>query len=130
MLCKSVLESMERGGVHFFHPDSTFCLTNLTFNWFNSTDSISLRLLDRMKQLNSECPKVPGYGNCTCASIEMSFKVQNGETSFEFAADVDCSNLGLIELPDKLPMNTLQLNVSNNKVIYNPTNKQKSALIV
>lgn len=75
MLCKSVLESIERGGVHFVDPDATYCLSNQTFNWFNSTDSIPLRQLERMKQLQSECPYIPGYGNCTCEAERMTYEV-------------------------------------------------------
>lgn len=75
MLCKSVLESIERGSVTFMEPDFTFCLTNQTFHWFNSTDSIPLRQLERMKQLNSECPYIPGYGNCTCEQERMTYEV-------------------------------------------------------
>lgn len=115
MLCKSVLETLERS-VHFVDLDSTYCLTNQTYNWFNSTDSLSLRVLVRIKQLQTECPKVSGYGDCMCRPEQMHWKVQNGETAFHFTAKVDCSNLGLIELPDKLPMDTIELNVSNNNV--------------
>lgn len=115
MLCNAVLETIDRG-VHFVDLDATYCLTNLTFNWFNSTDSILLRQVVRIKQLQTECPKVPGYGNCTCGPEQMHYKVQNGETYFQFTAKVDCSNLGLIELPDKLPTGTIELNVSNNNV--------------
>lgn len=75
MLCKPVQESIERG-VIFVEPDSTFCLTNQTFNWFNSTDSIPLRQLELMKQLHSECPHFPGYGNCTCEPQRMTYEVR------------------------------------------------------
>lgn len=75
LLCKSVLESIDRGGVHFVDLDSTSCLTNQTFNWFMSTDSIPLRQLVRMKQLQSECPFIPGHGNCTCDAERMTYKV-------------------------------------------------------
>lgn len=75
MLCKSVLETIERGGVHFEDLDKTYCLSNQTFNWFNSTDSIPLRQLVRMKQLQTECPFIPGYGNCTCDAERMTYEV-------------------------------------------------------
>lgn len=114
MLCKSLLESMS--GYDFKDPDSTFCLTNKTFNWFNSTDRIPLRHLAHLKtkNLHSECPSIPGYGNCTCTAERMLYKEATNQ--WQFAAKVDCSRLGLIALPDKLPPSTLTLNVSNNNV--------------
>lgn len=117
MLCKAVLESIERGNVTFLEPDSTFCLMNQTFHWFNSTDSLPIRQLERMKQLNTDCPFIPGYGNCTCEA-EMPVEVKDeGTKTVQFsAAKVDCSNLGLIALPQNLPANTISLNVSNNSV--------------
>lgn len=75
MLCISLLECIERGSVTFVEPDSTFCLSNQTFHWFNSTDSIPLRQLELMKQLHSECPIIPGYGNCTCVAERMTYEV-------------------------------------------------------
>lgn len=39
-----------------------------------------------------------------------------GGSRLVFTAKVDCSGLGLINLPEKLPANTLSLNVSNNNV--------------
>jgi Leucine rich repeat len=50
MLCKSVLESIDR--FKFVDPDSTFCLTNNSFNWFNSTDSIPLRQLELINSVS------------------------------------------------------------------------------
>lgn len=75
MLCKSVLESLERGNIQFVDPNATYCLTNQTFNWFNSTDVIPLSQLIRMKQLQSECPYIPGKGNCTCDAETMTYEV-------------------------------------------------------
>lgn len=74
MLCKSVLESIERGGFLFVDPEATSCLTNQTFNWFNSTDSIPLRQLQRMKQLQTECPKF-GHIKCHCEAERMNYEV-------------------------------------------------------
>lgn len=48
-------------------------------------------------------------------------KLQQGEDGpkLVFAAKVDCSNMGLISLPDVLPLATITLNVSNNNVNIN-----------
>lgn len=75
MLCKSVSESLERGNIQFVNPNSTYCLTNQTFNWFNSTDVMPLSQLIRIKQLQSECPIIPGKGNCTCDTETMTYEV-------------------------------------------------------
>lgn len=143
MLCKSVLELIERGSVNFVDPDSTSCLMNQTFNWFNSTDMMPLRQLERVKQLNSECPRIPNFGNCTCEPERMGYEVswtlhqwipgniraanywcsnsfsaqvQDGGQQLVFAAKVDCSSMGLTEVPKALPMMTISLNISNNSV--------------
>lgn len=109
MLCKSILDSTERGGVHFVDPYNTSCLLNQTFHWFNSTDRMQLVQLERMKQLQNDCPR-----NCTCEAERMSY-----DETLIFSAKVDCSNLGLTELPMTLPHMTISLNVSNNNVSLN-----------
>ena len=113
MLCKLVLESIERGNVTFIEADSTFCLMNQTFQWFNSTDLLPIRQLEKMKQLNTDCPSIPGKGNCSCIPERMTYDEGN---NLVFAAKVDCSNLGLTSLPELLPGKTLSLNVTNNSV--------------
>ncbi|XP_037028171.1 protein halfway isoform X1 [Bradysia coprophila] len=116
MLCKSVQESLERGNLQFVEPNATYCLTNQTFNWFNSTDAIPLSQLIRMKQLQSECPSISGKGNCTCNAEVMTYEKQDGDIHLVPAFTVDCSGMGLTELPEKLPMNTRIFNVSNNNI--------------
>lgn len=74
MLCKSISEFIERPNVTFVEPDETRCITNQTYNWFDSVDLLPFRQLQRLKQLDSECPKIKGYGNCTCTP-QMSFAV-------------------------------------------------------
>lgn len=110
------MDSLERVGdrVSFVEPDSTFCLTNQTFHWFNSTESMPIKQLQSMMQLNSECPSIPGYGNCICEGERMSF--QSEDQHLIFTCKVDCSGLGLKELPSNLPNNTISLNISNNNV--------------
>lgn len=76
MLCKSVLELMDRGGMHFVDSEAASCLTNQTFDWFNSTDSIPLRQLEKLKQFKMDCPYIPGYGNCTCEAERMPYEVR------------------------------------------------------
>lgn len=75
MLCDSLLDSILRSSFKFVDPDATYCLLNQTYNWFNSTDYVPIRQLERWKRLHSECPKIPGYGNCTCDAEQMVFAV-------------------------------------------------------
>lgn len=116
MLCKSVYDSIERGNVTFIEADSTFCQTNQTYHWFNSTDPMPIRQLDIMKQLNSECPSFPGHGNCSCTPERLTYVENEEGTRMVYALKVDCSNLGLTSLPQTLPETTVALNVSNNNV--------------
>lgn len=120
ILCKPVLEAIERGNVTFIEADSTYCLMNQSYNWFNSTDSLPINELERLKQLNSDCPFIPGYGNCTCEAEQMPVELRDQATRIVqiVAAKVDCSNMGLISLPPTLPANTISLNVSNNSVSH------------
>lgn len=76
MLCKSISEFIERRNVTFLEPDATSCVINHTFHWFQSVDSLPLRQLQRMKQLDTECPQIDGYGNCSCAPERMSYEVR------------------------------------------------------
>lgn len=114
MLCDSVLDSIERSALKFIEPDDTFCLMNQTFNWFTSTDSVPLIQLESMKQLNSECPSIPGHGKCKCEAEQMDY--EKNAARLNFRAKVDCSGLGLTELPKQLPSYTVSLNVSNNNI--------------
>lgn len=85
MLCKSVLELIERGTVNFLDVEATFCLINQTFHWFNTTDMMPLRQLERIKQLNSECPRIPNVGNCTCEPEQMGYNVSGQHAQFTHA---------------------------------------------
>lgn len=117
MLCKSVLEAIDRVGYKFVAPDTTYCVANSTYSWFNTTETIPIRQLERVKQLQAECPSIPGHGNCTCESERMSYSSESHSLETNhliFTVKVDCSGLQLKELPKKLPANTLSLNVSNN----------------
>lgn len=47
MLCKSVTETMNNtgpgGAINFNHVNETFCASSLKYQWFNSTEMITLR---------------------------------------------------------------------------------------
>ncbi|XP_058127454.1 protein halfway [Anopheles ziemanni] len=109
MLCKSLLESL-KGGVKFKDPESTFCLTNRTFNWFNSTDSLPLHQLEMIQRVQDECPE-----KCTCELDRLNFDLNNTERK-TITTRVACTGLGLTKFPDRLPAGTVTLNISNNNI--------------
>ncbi|EAT36542.1 AAEL011387-PA, partial [Aedes aegypti] len=109
MLCKSLLESLKEG-IKFMDETSTFCLTNRTFNWFDSTDFIPLPQLLLSQRIQNDCPT-----NCTCALERLNFDLNNTDRK-TFTAQVDCSGLGLMDFPEHLPPDTVTLNVSNNNI--------------
>lgn len=111
--CKAVMESMSRPGIKYIDMDNTFCLMNQTFSWFNSSNYVPLTSLMRMKQLQDECPTFEGNRSCLCKTDRFNYENLK-EKQVIFTARVDCSNLGLTKLPDRLPVDTVFLNVSNN----------------
>lgn len=113
--CKSVLESMSRTGIQYIEPENTFCLVNQTFSWFNSSNYVPLTSLMRMKQLQDECPTFEGNKSCSCKGDRLNYENLKDKQVI-FTARVDCSGLGLTKLPDTLPMDTVHLNVSYNKI--------------
>ncbi|XP_068159686.1 protein halfway [Drosophila tropicalis] len=113
MLCEPLNEIIYDDSFNFINADISFCLYNATHQWFNSTDLVSVKQLERTKQCITRCPIIPGYGNCTCKFDRMMLV---GREQSKPTCDVDCSNLGLVELPPKLPDNTFILNITNNKI--------------
>uniref|UniRef100_A0A182N060 LRRNT domain-containing protein n=1 Tax=Anopheles dirus TaxID=7168 RepID=A0A182N060_9DIPT len=109
MLCKSLLDPL-KSGVKFKDPESTFCLTNRTFNWFNSTDSLPLHQLETIQRVQDECPE-----NCTCELDRLNFDLNNTERK-TITARVACTGLGLTKFPERLPAGTVTLNISNNNI--------------
>lgn len=75
MLCSTVTATIENKNVNVVDNDYTYCLTNQTYPWFNSSDSVSLWELERLMQLTSECLFIPGHGSCKCEAEQMTFKV-------------------------------------------------------
>ncbi|XP_055641982.1 protein halfway isoform X2 [Toxorhynchites rutilus septentrionalis] len=109
MLCKSLLESVKEGD-KFIDPEGTFCLTNRTFNWFDSTDSIPVHQLVLSQRVQDDCPQ-----GCTCELDRLKFDLNNTERK-RITAGVDCSGRGLVDFPETLPQDTVTLNISNNNI--------------
>lgn len=80
MLCKPITDAMENKSVNVVDTENTYCLTNQTYSWFNSSDSVSLGELESLKQLTSECPVIPGRGSCKCEAERMTYKVRYNAT--------------------------------------------------
>jgi Leucine-rich repeat (LRR) protein len=109
--CRNVSSAIERG-TEFLFKSVSVCEVETQSGWFNSTAAITIQNLENMKQLDDDCPD-----DCKCEVDRMFYsKLENGEDSLVFIAKVDCSNLGLTELPSKLPNNTHSLNISNNSI--------------
>jgi hypothetical protein len=53
---------------------------------------------------------------CECKSERMNFEDIGSPDHPRITAKVDCSSKGLLELPERLPTNTIELNVSNNSI--------------
>lgn len=105
--CRNVSSAIERG-VDFLYKEISLCEVETVYFWFNSTASVSIQHLEKVKQLDDDCPK-----GCKCVPDRMFYTSEN---RLEFIAKVDCSNLDLTELPLKLPEHTLSLNISNNSI--------------
>ncbi|KAH8309989.1 hypothetical protein KR044_004247, partial [Drosophila immigrans] len=113
MLCEPLNEVIYTDSFIFVNPDHSFCLYNATHKWFNSTDLVSVKQLESIKKCGTKCPYIPDHGNCSC-NIYNIMIIQNDQS--KTVCNVDCSNLGLVELPQQLPDNTFTLNISNNRI--------------
>ncbi|EDW43851.1 GM19159 [Drosophila sechellia] len=78
-----------------------------------STDKVSVEQLENRKRCVTNCPVIPNYGSCNC-TLENIMIIQDNQSKPQ--CHVDCSNLGLVELPQRLPDNTFMLNITNNKI--------------
>ncbi|KAL9884637.1 LOW QUALITY PROTEIN: leucine-rich repeat domain-containing protein hfw [Glossina fuscipes fuscipes] len=110
MLCKPLLETIFR---FKFVAHSSYCLLDNNFHWFNSTDSIAINQLE-MGRFHTECPIIPGKGNCICAPEHMIRTGDPSKPEVKIFCRVDCSKLRLTELPSKLPLNTFYFDITNN----------------
>lgn len=109
--CSQVSYAIERG-VDFLHKNQTKCEMPTIYNWFNSTATVFILEYMKQNQLEADCPK-----GCKCQGNVMLYQTtEGGENNLVLYTGVDCSNLGLTKLPEKLPENTISLNVSNNSI--------------
>lgn len=104
--CTNISTALDKE-VKFLHKENSYCELETIYTWFNDTASVTIVALEKMKKLNEECPQ-----NCKC---EPSYMYYSSNT-LEVTAKVDCSSLGLVHFPSKLPAETVELNISNNSI--------------
>lgn len=84
MLCKPLLETIFRGSLRFVAPNSSYCLLDYNYNWFNSSDYVAISQLEMARRFHTECPIIPGKGNCTCTPEHMLSTVNKIHKRFSF----------------------------------------------
>ncbi|KAK0074967.1 hypothetical protein PV325_007581 [Microctonus aethiopoides] len=107
--CHDVYQYINKTGekqIVFNRENETVCSASKTWHWFNTTEQVPL------KQLQTECPKGENW-QCQCSFGRLDIVEGKPPT---LAVNVDCSGIQLSELPDRLPRNTIALNVSYNNI--------------
>jgi hypothetical protein len=104
--CINISTAIDRD-VKFLKKENSYCERETIYHWFNDTASVNILALEKMKKLNEECP--PG---CKCEPSHMYYS----SDTLEVTAKVDCSSLNLKKFPPELPIETVDLNVSNNSI--------------
>lgn len=113
MLCTPLNDIIHTESINFLNPGLSYCQYNATRTWFQSTDKVSVEQLENRKRCVTNCPVIPSHGNCKC-TLENIMIIQDNQSKPQ--CHVDCSNLGLVELPQRLPDNTFVLNITNNRI--------------
>ncbi|XP_077298708.1 leucine-rich repeat domain-containing protein hfw [Arctopsyche grandis] len=116
ILCQSVLDALKKHGEHlkFMNTNSTFCSSSNTFHWFNTTELVSIIQVELIHELSDRCIEV-GMNLVNCSCIPVRLELVAGKPP-SFSVGVNCSNRNLKELPETLPPNTIELDVSNNNI--------------
>lgn len=106
--CKSVHLALERG-VEFLYKNESECEAPVIYSWFRDTVSVQLLNLENVKKITN-CPE-----KCQCEEDGIVFPSENIRKAIA-VVKVNCSDLLLTKLPDKLPENTYTLVISNNSI--------------
>ncbi|XP_015122047.1 protein halfway [Diachasma alloeum] len=115
LMCHDVYQSINKTGekqIHFNRENETLCSASKTWHWFNTTEQVPLKQVRYLSQLQTECPKGDNW-QCQCNFRRMDIVEGKSPT---LAVNVDCTGMQLTELPDRLPRNTIALNVSYNNI--------------
>lgn len=106
--CRSVHLALDRG-IEFLHKNVSECVTPVVYSWFRDTVSVQLLNLENVKKITN-CPE-----KCLCEEDGIVFPSEDVRKAIA-VVKVNCSDLRLAKLPEKLPENTYTLVVSNNSI--------------
>ncbi|XP_074116172.1 protein halfway-like [Cotesia typhae] len=113
--CHDVSQYINKTGdkqIIFNRENETVCSASKTWRWFNTTEQVPLEQVRLLSLLQTECPKGTTW-QCQCSFIRLN--IVQGEKPV-MAVEVDCSGNQLTRLPQRLPPNTIALNVSYNNI--------------
>ncbi|KAL2715101.1 protein halfway isoform X2 [Vespula squamosa] len=113
--CHDIYQYINKTGekqINFNRENETVCSASKTWHWFNTTEQVPLQQVRYLSLLQTECPKGDTW-QCQCNFGRLDIVEGKPPT---LAVNVDCSGIQLTELPDKLPRNTIALNVSYNNI--------------
>ncbi|KAK0160382.1 hypothetical protein PV328_007796 [Microctonus aethiopoides] len=113
--CHDVYQYINKTGekqIVFNRENETVCSASKTWHWFNTTEQVPLKQVRYLSLLQTECPKGENW-QCQCSFGRLDIVEGKPPT---LAVNVDCSGIQLSELPDRLPRNTIALNVSYNNI--------------
>ncbi|KAM0737008.1 Protein halfway [Formica fusca] len=113
--CHDVYQYINKTGekqITFNRENETVCSSLATWHWFNTTERVPLTQVLYLSSLQTECPKGDNW-QCQCDIKRLDIIEGKPPTH---AVNVDCSGMQLTELPEKLPQNTIALNVSYNNI--------------
>lgn len=106
--CKSVSLALERG-FEFLYKNESSCEAPVVYSWFRDTVSVQLLNLENVKKITN-CPD-----KCSCEEDGIVFP-SDDISKVIAVVKVNCSDLKLTKLPEKLPENTYTLVISNNSI--------------
>ncbi|KAI4495539.1 hypothetical protein M0802_008551 [Mischocyttarus mexicanus] len=113
--CHDIYQYINKTGekqINFNKENETVCSASKTWHWFNTTEQVPLQQVRYLSLLQTECPKGDSW-QCQCNFRRLDIVEGKPPT---LAVNVDCSGIQLTELPEKLPRNTIALNVSYNNI--------------
>lgn len=113
--CHDIYQYINKTGekqITFNRENKTVCSASKTWHWFNTTEQVPLTQVLYLSVLQTECPKGDTW-QCQCDIKRLDIIEGKPPTH---AVNVDCSGMQLTDLPEKLPQNTISLNVSFNNI--------------
>ncbi|XP_066139339.1 protein halfway isoform X2 [Euwallacea fornicatus] len=97
-----------RPEITFNNENDTFCITSKDFVWFKTAEILPFLQVKAMHELQNNC-----HHNCSCETYRLNLSPEKLST-IEVA--MNCSGKKFHSLPVPLPVNTIYLDVSNNKI--------------